>query len=53
MRKFLALVLTIAMICGVLPTLAFAEEPTEASAERITAEDDALVQSEILYDIIA
>ena len=43
LKRLLALVLTIAMICGVLPTLAFAEEPTEASAELITAEDDALV----------
>ena len=37
LKRLLALLLTIAMICGVLPTLAFAEEPTEASAELITA----------------
>ena len=53
LKRLLALVLTIAMICGILPTLAFAEEPTEASAELITAEDDALVQADILDDIDA
>ena len=53
MKRILAILLTIAMVCGALPTLAFAEEPTEASAELITAEDDALVQSDILDDIDA
>ena len=53
MKRILAILLTIAMVCGVLPTLAFAEEPAEASAEFITAEDDALVQSDILDDINA
>ena len=53
MKRILAILLAIAMVCGVLPTLAFAEEPTEASAELITAEDDALVQADILDDINA
>ena len=53
MKRILAILLTIAMVCGALPTLAFAEEPTETSAELITAEDDALVQSDILDDINA
>ena len=53
MKRILAILLTIAMVCGALPTLAFAEEPTETSAEFITAEDDALVQSDILDDINA
>ena len=53
LKRLLAFLLTLAMVCGLLPTLAFAEEPTEASAELITAEDDALVQSDILDDIDA
>ena len=53
LKRLLAFLLTLAMVCGVLPTIAFAEEPTEASAELITAEDDALVQSDILDDIDA
>ncbi|MGM9650697.1 MAG: hypothetical protein ACI3VX_02020, partial [Faecousia sp.] len=52
LKRLLALVLTLAMVCGLLPTIAFAEEPAaEASAEVITAEDDALVQSDILDGI--
>ncbi|MGM9553360.1 MAG: InlB B-repeat-containing protein, partial [Faecousia sp.] len=53
LKRLLAFLLTLAMVCGLLPTLAFAEEPTEASAELITAEDDALVQSDILDGIDA
>ena len=52
LKRLLALVLTLAMVCGLMPTIAFAEEPaTETSAEVITAEDDALVQSDILDGI--
>ena len=53
LKRLLALVLTIAMVCGILPAMAFAADAEEVSAEFITAADDALVQADILDDIDA
>ena len=45
LKRLLAFLLAIGMVCGLLPTLAFAEEPTEASAELKTTPSFSLISS--------
>ena len=50
-KRLLALLLVLAMVCTLLPTVAFAAEEEMPQIDYITAEDDALVEADVLSDI--
>lgn len=52
LKKLLAFVLVLAMVCGVLPTFVFAAEE-EASTEVVTPEAEAALEADIFSDIDA
>ncbi|MBQ3216235.1 MAG: InlB B-repeat-containing protein, partial [Oscillospiraceae bacterium] len=50
-KRLLAFLLMLAMVFSMLPAMAFAAEDEQPEVELITAEDDALVEADILDDI--